>query len=63
MKSSLKASVIISTYNQPKWLALVLHSYGIQTESNFELIIADDGSDDRTKTVIDEFSKQSKIHN
>ncbi|WP_138433792.1 glycosyltransferase family 2 protein [Winogradskyella algicola] len=61
MKSSLKASVIISTYNQPKWLALVLHSYGIQTEPNFELIIADDGSDERTKAVIDEFSKQSSI--
>ncbi len=61
MQSQLKASVIISTYNQPKWLELVLHSYDLQTESNFELIIADDGSDERTKAVVDEFSKKSSI--
>ena len=53
MQSNSKASVIISTYNQPEWLALVLHSYSIQTENNFEIIIADDGSDERTKAVID----------
>ena len=62
MQSRPKASVIISTYNQPQWLALVLHSYNIQTESNFELIIADDGSDDRTKAVIDAFKTYSKLN-
>lgn len=61
MQSQPKASVIISTYNQPQWLALVLHSYNIQTESNFELIIADDGSDDSTKAVIDAFKTASKL--
>lgn len=62
MQLALKASVIISTYNQPKWLELVLHSYNIQTESNFELIIADDGSDEETKAVIDTFSKQTDLN-
>ncbi|APY09187.1 glycosyl transferase family 2 [Winogradskyella sp. J14-2] len=62
MQLAPKASVIISTYNQPKWLALVLHSYNIQTESNFELIIADDGSDEETKVVIDTFSKQTDLN-
>ena len=62
MQSTLKASVIISTYNQPEWLKLVLYSYDIQTVKDFELIIADDGSDAQTKTVIDEFKAQSDLN-
>ncbi|WP_430467732.1 glycosyltransferase family 2 protein [Winogradskyella ouciana] len=62
MQSDLKASVIISTYNQPEWLELVLHSYGIQTEMDFEIIIADDGSDERTKQVVDKFSTENKLN-
>lgn len=62
MQSNPKASVIISTYNQPKWLALVLYSYALQTVSNFEIIVADDGSDERTEKVISDFSKQTNRH-
>jgi glycosyltransferase involved in cell wall biosynthesis len=50
-----KQSVIISTYNQPEWLAKVLHGYVLQTFRDFEVLIADDGSDDRTKAVIEDF--------
>jgi len=42
-------SVIISTYNAVEWLTKVLWSYAIQTTNDFELIIADDGSDLETK--------------
>lgn len=56
-----QASVIISTYNQPKWLDLVLYSYDIQNTTDFEIIIADDGSDDRTKKVITNFASQTKL--
>ncbi|MEZ4803716.1 MAG: glycosyltransferase family 2 protein [Gelidibacter sp.] len=59
--NSLKASVIISTYNQPQWLEKVLWSYELQTETNFEIIIADDGSTVETKQVIDGFVKDSKL--
>ncbi|WP_407556278.1 glycosyltransferase family 2 protein [Winogradskyella sp. 4-2091] len=62
MQSNLKASVIISTYNQPEWLRLVLHSYSLQTIINFEIIVADDGSDERTKSVIDEFSANTELN-
>jgi glycosyltransferase involved in cell wall biosynthesis len=55
------ASVIISTYNQPQWLRLVLYSYEKQTTKNFEIIIADDGSDERTKTVIDNFYSETNL--
>lgn len=62
MHSNPQASVIISTYNQPKWLHLVLHSYSIQTATNFEIVIADDGSDERTQVVIDTFSAQTNLN-
>jgi GT2 family glycosyltransferase len=48
----MKISVIVSTYNQPEWLRKVLHGYLSQTFCDFELLIADDGSDDRTVAVI-----------
>ncbi len=51
-------SVIISTYNSPEWLAKVLYGYNAQTFRNFEVIIADDGSDERTQKCIDELQKE-----
>lgn len=61
MSQNIKASVIISTYNQPKWLNLVLFSYDVQTVKSFEIIIADDGSDSETKRVIDDFKKKTDL--
>lgn len=54
----MKQSVIISTYNQPAWLEKVLHGYLHQTFKDFEVVIADDGSDDRTRKVIDDFKNR-----
>ncbi len=51
-------SVIISTYNSPKWLQKVLWSFEVQTFKNFEVVIADDGSDIETKTLIETMSSQ-----
>jgi glycosyltransferase involved in cell wall biosynthesis len=51
----MKLSVIVSTYNQPEWLEKVLHGYLRQTHRDFEILIADDGSDDRTTDVIERF--------
>ena len=48
-------SVIITTYNEPNWLELCLESYSRQTNRNFEIIIADDGSSCETKDVINCF--------
>lgn len=48
-----RASVILSTYNQPRLLDLVLHSYARQSLMDFELLIADDGSGEETTEVID----------
>ncbi|NRA92057.1 MAG: glycosyltransferase family 2 protein [Psychroserpens sp.] len=49
-------SVIISTYNSPEWLQKVLWSFDVQSYTNFEVVIADDGSDASTKTMIETMS-------
>lgn len=46
-------SVIISTYNSPAWLEKVLWGYSCQTHPDFEVIIADDGSDARTAELLE----------
>lgn len=51
-------SVIISTYNSPKWLEKVLWSYEQQTFKDFEIVIADDGSGDETKALIEQMKSQ-----
>ncbi|MCM1028902.1 MAG: glycosyltransferase family 2 protein [Pseudoflavonifractor sp.] len=47
--------VVISTYNQPDWLAKTLTGYLYQTRRPDEIIIADDGSGPETRAVIDRF--------
>lgn len=59
--TTFKASVIISTYNQPEWLQKVFWGYEFQTETNFEIIIADDGSTQSTKSIIDAFKITSSL--
>jgi glycosyltransferase involved in cell wall biosynthesis len=51
----MKLSVIITTYNSEAWLRKVLLGYTVQTEKNFEVVIADDGSTPKTAEVIAEF--------
>ncbi len=50
---SIDISVIISTYNKPKWLQKVLWSYEAQSYKNFEVVIADDGSNNETAELIE----------
>jgi glycosyltransferase involved in cell wall biosynthesis len=51
----MKISVIISTYNAEEWLEKVLIGYRYQTYRDFEIIIADDGSRDSTKELIEQY--------
>ena len=48
-------SILLATYNWPQALKLCLESLATQTDCNFEIIIADDGSTDSTKQVIEQF--------
>src|SRR5690554_4616140 len=49
----LDTSIIISTYNSTEWLEKVLHGYNNQTYRQFEIVIADDGSGEETRNLID----------
>ncbi|MEH6764564.1 MAG: glycosyltransferase family 2 protein [Aequorivita antarctica] len=54
-------SVIVSTYNQPEWLQKALWGFEQQLEKNFEIVIADDGSREETKKLIDSFKEKSSL--
>jgi len=45
-------TVIISTYNRPDALDLVLRGCLAQTDHNYDLIVADDGSTDATRALV-----------
>lgn len=51
-------SVILSTFNQPKWLDKALFGYTLQTYKDFEVVIADDGSGQETFDVIKEYQEK-----
>ncbi|KAE9530986.1 glycosyltransferase family 2 protein [Testudinibacter aquarius] len=51
----LQASLIVTTYNRPDALSAVLQSVLVQKTLPKEVIIADDGSTDETKTVIEQY--------
>ncbi len=56
----MKVSVIITTYNAVDWLKKVLIGFSVQTECDFEIIIADDGSTPETKEILSLFSSKFK---
>lgn len=49
----MKISVIISTYNSPAWLEKVLAGYLCQSDSDFEIMMADDGSREETRELVE----------
>lgn len=55
-------SVICSTYNRPDALSASLQGLLGQTDKNFEIIVADDGSTDETREVVTEFQERSAIY-
>lgn len=61
MKNIQSLSVIVTTYNQPLWLERTLWAFEAQTVNNFEIIIADDGSNEETKSLIERFQKEANL--
>ncbi len=45
-------SVIFSTYQQPEWLRKTLCGFASQTQTDFEIVVADDGSGEETAQVL-----------
>ena len=58
----MRLSLIITTYNSPKNLMLVLKSVERQSILPHEVVIADDGSGNETKDTISNYKSNSKIN-
>ncbi len=56
----MKTAVIVTTYNRPDALGAVLAGFEAQTDQDFELVVADDGSTFETAAVIQEYQRRSK---
>jgi len=57
----MNTSLIITTYNWPEALELVLHSALAQSVLPNEIIVADDGSNEATKHLISKITNKSSI--
>ena len=55
-------SVIITTYNSPNFLAQCLNSFLNQKDKIFEVIVADDGSKEETKILIEKYKNKLTIN-
>lgn len=55
-------SVIFTTYNSPDWLRKVLWGFESQSRKDFEIVIADDGSTNETKALVEKFQKKGKLN-
>ena len=56
--NQIDTSIVISTYNSTEWLAKVLYGYNNQTYRLFEIVIADDGSNQETFDLIEKIQKE-----
>lgn len=54
-------SVIVTTYNWPEALAMVLESLRLQGNRDFEIVIADDGSRQETRDLVERFRQESGL--
>ncbi len=54
-------SVVGCTWDNPSALELVLASLARQTRQDFEIIVADDGSDATTATIVADFARDSRL--
>ncbi len=59
--STMTASVIFSTYNSEAWLEKTILGFSVQTFKDFEIIVADDGSKETTKVLIDRLRNEISI--
>lgn len=57
----MKASIIIRTKNEQKWLISVLKMLKKQSEKGFEVILVDSGSTDNTIKIANKFSRKLNL--
>jgi len=54
-------TLIVTTYNRPDALAAVVRGCFSQTDRHFEIIVADDGSGEPTRTLVAQLAAQSPV--
>jgi len=54
-------SVIVTTYNRPDALRAVLAGLMAQTQRNFEILVADDGSRDETRLMVESMARAAPL--
>ena len=60
-KSSVSLSIVIPSYNSSDLLRNCLQSLEQQTESEFEVIVVNDGSTDDTTAMLEKFKQQTHL--
>lgn len=56
----MKTAVVVTTYNRPDALHAVLAGFDAQTDQDFELVVADDGSTSETAVVVQDYQRRSR---
>ena len=54
-------SVVIASYNREKYIRQTIDSVLSQTFKDYEIIVVDDGSTDRTKNILQSYGTRIKI--
>lgn len=57
----MRASVVLSTYRQPRALELALRGYAAQSARGFEVVVADDGSGAETAEVVERMRRETDL--
>lgn len=57
--SQMNTAVIVTTYNRPDALSIVLEGYRGQSDHDFGLVVADDGSKEETAEVVRQFARSA----
>jgi glycosyltransferase involved in cell wall biosynthesis len=55
----MKTAVVVTTYNRPDALTAVLDGYCAQSSAEFELLVADDGSSQDTRTLVSDYARRT----
>ena len=58
---STKVDIILPNYNSSEFIELTIHSVIGQTHKNWNLIIVDDCSDEKTKKILNKYSQNQNI--
>ncbi len=59
MKYEEKISIIIPVYNEEKWIKQTIENIKEQTYTNYEIILVDDGSTDKSKQIMLEYNEKN----